>query len=211
MFSVIRWTSLAGVLKMPCVYQELLKITHRWNHWIKNNRNKFFIMLKSNSVNVHWNTTTARSAKVRTGWPYIGDFGNFFNGLAESLRVLRSIALNIEWVHFELKNCEIQHSVRCLYDKNSASQYCFTLDVMFKWYKRLVYTHTDLLARFCKVNLWNAKYSAWCFFSGLINLRWSRAIMAVKCDRRWLLFWGGTWGYLGLSWAILGCLQIIFL
>ena len=75
-------------------YQTLLKITCTS---IKNNHNKFFIMLKRNSVNVHSNTTTARSAKVRTGWPYIlGDFGNFFNCLAKSPRVLRSIVLNIE-------------------------------------------------------------------------------------------------------------------
>ena len=53
-------------------------------------------MLKRNSVNVHSNTTKARSAKVRTGWPYIGGFGNFVNGLAKSPRVLRSIVLNIE-------------------------------------------------------------------------------------------------------------------
>ena len=53
-------------------------------------------MLKRNSVNVHSNTTTARSAKVRTVWPYIlGDFANFFNCLAKSPRVLRSIVLNI--------------------------------------------------------------------------------------------------------------------
>ena len=31
------------------------------------------------------------------------------------------------------------------------------MSVMFKSYKRLVYTHPDLLARFCKVNLSNAK------------------------------------------------------
>ena len=53
-------------------------------------------MLKRNSVNVHSNTTTARSAKVRTGWPYIGDFGNFFKGLAKRPRVHRSIVQNIE-------------------------------------------------------------------------------------------------------------------
>ena len=35
-------------------------------------------MWKCNSVNGHSNTTTARSAKVRTGWPYVlGDFGHF--------------------------------------------------------------------------------------------------------------------------------------
>ena len=53
-------------------------------------------MLRRKSVNVHSNTTTARSAKVRTSWPYIGDLRNFFNGLAKSPRVLRSIVLNIE-------------------------------------------------------------------------------------------------------------------
>ena len=50
-------------------------------------------------------------------------------------------------------------SVRGLYDKNSASYYCFTSDVMYKWYERLVYTHPDLLARFCKVNMSNTKFS----------------------------------------------------
>ena len=33
-----------------------------------------------------------------------------------------------------------------LYDKNSVSKYCFTSDVMYKKYKRLVYTPPDLLA-----------------------------------------------------------------
>ena len=71
-----------------------------------------------------------------------------------------------------LQNCEILHSVRGLYDKNSTSG-CFTSDVMYKWYKRLVYTQPDLLARFCKVNLSNAKkFGLICFpricFPGLI-------------------------------------------
>ena len=56
-----------------------------------------------------------------------------------------------------MQNCEILHSVRGLYDKNSASWYCFTSDVMYKKYKRLVYTSPDLLARFCKINLSLAK------------------------------------------------------
>ena len=67
--------------------------------------------------------------------------------------------------------CKILLSVRGLLDKNSASYYYFTSNVMYKWYKRLVYTHPDLLARFCKVNLSNAKNLAWFFFPGLINLR----------------------------------------
>ena len=37
------------------------------------------------------------------------------------------------------------------------NRYCFTSDVMYKKYKRLVYPPTDLLARICKVNLSNAK------------------------------------------------------
>ena len=32
----------------------------------------------------------ARTTKARTGWPGIGDFGKFFNGLAKSPRVLPS-------------------------------------------------------------------------------------------------------------------------
>ena len=91
----------------------------------------------------------------------IGDFGIFF--LTVSLK-RASIVLNIEWVQFVLQNCEILHSVWCLCDKNSASWYYFTSDVMYKKYERLVYTSPDLLARFCKVNLSNAKNSAWFVF-----------------------------------------------
>ena len=43
---------------------------------------------------------------------------------------------------------------------STPSWYCFTSDVMYEKYKRLVYTSLDLLARFCKVNLSNAKNSA---------------------------------------------------
>ena len=48
------------------------------------------------------------------------------------------MVLNIEWVQFVLQDCEILLSVRGLYDKNSASQYYFTLDVMYKWCEGLV-------------------------------------------------------------------------
>ena len=62
-------------------------------------------------------------------------------------------------------------SVQGVYDKNSASWYCFTSDVMYKKYKRLGYTSPDLLARFCKVNLSN-EFGLICFpricFPGLI-------------------------------------------
>ena len=41
-------------------------------------------------------------------------------------------------------------------------------DVMYKKHKRMVYTHPYLLARFCKVNLSNAKNSAWFVFQEFV-------------------------------------------
>ena len=147
-------------------------------------------MLKRNSFNVHWKFGACQKWQPAG---HIGDFGNILNGFAKSPRVLRTV-LNIEWVQFVFKNCEILHFVWGLYDKNSASYYCFTSDVMYKKYEMLVYTLPELLARFCWVNLSNAKNSAWFVFSmnsfSRSNLLWSRAIMALKCDRRWLLFFG---------------------
>ena len=80
---------------------------------------------------------------------------------------------NQNWVIFScillvLQNCEILHSVRGLYDKNSASWYYFTSAVMYKKYERLVYTSLDLLVRFCKVNLSNAKKFGLICFPGLM-------------------------------------------
>ena len=68
-------------------------------------------------------------------------------------------------MQFVFQNYEILHSVRDLYDKNSASWYCFTSDVIsIKKYKRLVYMPPDLLVRFCKANLSHAKkFSLICF------------------------------------------------
>ena len=62
---------------------------------------------------------------------------------------------NQNWVIFScillvLQNCEILHSVRGLYDKNSASWYCFTSDVMYKKYKRMVYTFQTCWQDFVK-------------------------------------------------------------
>ena len=94
---------------------------------------------------------------------------------------------NQNWVIFScvllvLQNCEILHSVRGLYDENSTSWYCFTSDVMYKWYKRLVYTHPDLLARFCKVNLSNAKNSAWFVFQEFVFHALSTVIKSHYCS-----------------------------
>ena len=64
----------------------------------------------------------------------MGDFGNFLVSLKAH-----------DWSSWTLKNCEMPYSVRGLYDK----KYCFTSDVMYKKYKRLVCTPSDLLARIC--------------------------------------------------------------
>ena len=144
-------------------------------------------MLERNSFNVHWKFGACQKWEPAGR---IGDFGNFLNGFAKSPSVLRTV-LNIEWVQFVLKNCEILHFVWDLYDKNSASYYCFASDVMYKKYEMLVYTHPELLARFCWVNLSNAKIRPDLFSKNSFsrpNLLGSRAIMALKCDRRWLLF-----------------------
>ena len=68
-------------------------------------------MLKRNSITGHC------KFGVRQKWELgsrIGDFGNVLNGLAESPKL---IVLNIDWVQFVLKICEILHSVRSLHDK----------------------------------------------------------------------------------------------
>ena len=134
-------------------------------------------MLKRNSINVHCKFGACQKWELAGR---ISDFGNFLKGFAKSPQL---IVLNIDWVQFVLKNYEIQHSFRGLYDKS----YCFTLDVMYKKHKRLVYTPPDLLARFCKVNLSKSKNSVWFVFQEFFsrpNLLWSRAITALECDRR---------------------------
>ena len=70
-------------------------------------------------------------------------------------------------MQFVLQNCEKLHSV--LYDKKTASQSAVYLpNVIYKKYKRLVYTPPDLLARFCKVNLSNTKRAFFFYFIFLI-------------------------------------------
>ena len=98
-------------------------------------------------------------------------------------------------MQFVLQNCEILHSVRGRYDKNSASWYCFTSDVIYKEYKRKVYTSLDLLARFCKVNVSKAKIWPDLFSENLFsrpNLLLTRAIMAM-------LFFGCTYKAINLT------------
>ena len=122
-----------------------------------------------------------------------------------------SIVLDIEGVQFALQNCEILHSVKGLYDKNSTSWYGFTSDAMYKNYKRLVYTSPDLLARFCKVNLSNAKNSAWFVFQEFVF----PGLTYCGQEPLWLCYFLGVHTRLSTRCKIkftlsLDCLQIIF-
>ena len=60
----------------------------------KNKHNKFFIMLKRNSFNVHWKFGACQKWEPAGR---IGDFGNFLNGFAKSPQL---IVLNIDWVQY---------------------------------------------------------------------------------------------------------------
>ena len=92
---------------------------------IKNKHNNFFILLEHNSVNVHSNTRHCQHCKSQ-------------NRLAVQMILKRFTAkahacFNRPEQQFVSQHCEILHSVvRGLYDKNSASQYCFSSDVMYK-------------------------------------------------------------------------------
>ena len=105
----------------------------------------------------------------------MGDFEYFLNGFAKSPRL---IVLNIDWVQFVSKNCETPHSVQGLYD----TWYCFSSDVMYIKYKRLVYIQLDLLASkpVERKNIRPDLFSKNLFSRP--NLLWSRAIMALECD-----------------------------
>ena len=83
-------------------------------------------------TNVHSNTLNSSHCKFGACQKWesagrVGDFGNFLNGFTKSPRL---IVLNIDWVQFVLKNCEVLHSVRGLYD----IKYCFNSDVMYQKY-----------------------------------------------------------------------------
>ena len=86
-------------------------------------------------------------------------FYNVVNSIICCAKEARA-SIVLKWVHFVLQNCENfkLHSVRGLYDKKQRLIVLCTSDVMYKKYKRLLYTLLDLLARFCKVNLWKAKF-----------------------------------------------------
>ena len=76
-------------------------------------------------------------------------FYNVVNSIICCAKEARA-SIVLQWAHFVLQNCENfkLHSVRGLYDKKQRLIVLFTSDVMYKKYKRLLYTPLDLLARF---------------------------------------------------------------
>ena len=95
-------------------------------------------------------------------WQRAGRIGDFGNFLNSFAKSPRVLrtVLNIQWVQFVLKNCE-----NCI-----LSEVC-----MIKTAPHIIKIRPDLFS----TNLFSRP-----------NLQGSRATMAIKCDRRWLLFFG---------------------
>ena len=110
-------------------------------------------MLKRNSFKVHSNTRLhwQLALETRTGRPNEW-FWKFFWTVSLKAHDWSSWTLNECNLCWKIVKYRILSEV-CMIN----STYCFTSDVMYKKYKRLVYTPPDLLARICKVNLSNAK------------------------------------------------------
>ena len=155
-------------------------------------------MLEGNSINVHSSTRPQLALQKWEPAGRIGDFGHFFNGLAKSPRELRSswilneCNLSCKIVKYSKNNCILSEA--CMV-KQRLIVYCFSSDVMYKKYKRIVTRHQIGWQDFIKQTCRKQKTRPDLFSKNLFfrpNRLWSRAIMALKCDRRWLLFFGRT-------------------
>ena len=150
------------------------------SQYVYNKHNNFFTMLERNSINVHSNTRPLL-AKVRTGWPYRW-LEIFFIDLAKSPLMLRS-----SWILNECNlNCKIVKYC-------SLSEVCMIKTVPHTTVSPQRWCINGLVARFCKVNLSNAKTPAW---SKMIA-SFCVYIRGYQLDVRFG--------------PLLGCLQIIFL
>ena len=146
----------------------------------KNKHNKLFIMLKSNCINVHC------KFGARQKWEPAGSIYRWFWKFFERFRYKPTIDRPEYWLSAKIVKYCILSEVCKIYSTVSPQMWCI------KTINRSVYTPPDLLSRFCKVNLLKAKDSAWFVFQEFVfevlNILWSRAIMALECDRRLLLF-----------------------
>ena len=153
---------------------------------------------------------------MRTGCR-IGDFGNF-SGFAKSPRVLRS-----SWILNECNlYCKIVNyctlSEVCMIKTAShsiVSPQMWCIKSIKGWFTRPQICWQDFVKfKTCRTPKIRPDLSSKNLFSRP-NLLWARAIMAVKCDRRWLLFFGClTYKVINSMYDLadlLDCLQIIFL
>ena len=107
------WTLPAGVNSKCRAYQTLFKIIRI----VIKPLNKKINLINSLlcwSVTLLMFSESLALVKSENRLALLIDFGNFLNGSAKFQGL---IVLNIDWVQFVLKNCEILHSVRGLYDK----------------------------------------------------------------------------------------------
>ena len=140
-------------------------------------------MLKRNSINAHCKFGAHQKWELAGS---LGDFGHLLNGFAKSPQLTD---LHIDWVQFVLKNCEILHSVRGVYDKQSVSPRMWCIKSIKGWFTHSRICWQNFVKKTCrKQKLWPDLFSKNLFSRS--NLLWSRAIMALECDRRWLLFFG---------------------
>ena len=115
---------------------------------------------------------TASTAKVRTGWPYRW-FWKFFQRFTAKAHACFDLS---EYWMIAICIAKLWNTAFCCPRSVWYKQcLCFTSDVMCEWYKRLVYTHPDSLARLVERKKFGRN-----FFPGLINQRWSRAIMTLN-------------------------------
>ena len=132
-------------------------------------------MLKRNSFKVHSNTRLhwQLALETRTGRPNEW-FWKFFWTVSLKAHDWSSWTLNERNLCWKIVKYRILSEV-CVINFT----YCFTSDVMYKKYKRLVYTPPDLLARICKVNLAcrTQKNSAWFVFLEFVFEALSTAVI----------------------------------
>ena len=108
----------------------------------KNKHNKFFIMLKRTLLVFTENLALVKSENRLALYVILEIFWTV---------LLKAHAFFMRfWILNECNLCGKLWNTAFwgLYDKNGASYYCFTSDVMYEKYEMLVYTHPELLARF---------------------------------------------------------------
>ena len=142
----------------------------------KNKHNKFFIMLKRNSFNVHWKFGACQKWEPAGR---IGDFGNFLNGFAKSPRVLRWSRIlnecNFSWKI--VKYC-ILYEV-CLIKTaphSTLSPQMWCIKKIKDWFARTQIYWQEF------VNLSNAKNSVWFVFQEFVFHALSTVIKSHYCS-----------------------------